>query len=77
MLPAPIRPIFMRLQTRASRAASGRLALVEEALLDQPRALLGGDLDVARREHEDLVGDPLHAAVERVRQPGSEVDQAL
>ena len=51
--------------------------LVEEALLDQPRALLGRDLDVARREQEDLVGDPLHAAVERVGQAGGEVDQAL
>src|SRR5918994_3904828 len=50
--------------------------LVEEALLDQPRALLRRDLDVARREQEDLVGDPLHAAVERVGEAGREVDQA-
>ena len=52
-------------------------ALVEKALFDQPRALLGGDLDVARGEHEDLVGDPLHAAVERVGKAAGEVDQAL
>src|SRR6185436_10891172 len=42
------------------------LRLVEEALLDQPRALLRRYLDVARSEKEDLVGDALHAAVERV-----------
>src|SRR4051812_742890 len=54
-----------------------RLGLVEEALLDQPRPLLRTHLDVARREQEHLVGDPLHAAVERVRQAGGEVDQAL
>src|SRR3954468_2696367 len=67
MLPAPISPMV-------KAQASG---LVEEALFDQPRALLRGDLDVARREHEHLVGDPLHAAVERVGQPAGEVDQAL
>ena len=59
--------------TRPSPASG----LVEEALLDQLRAFLGRDLDVARREHEDLVGDPLHAAVERVREAAGEVDQAL
>src|SRR5207247_9738427 len=59
------------------RKHMGPLRLVEEALLDQPRALLGGDLDVARREKEDLVGDALHPAVERVREPGGEVDQAV
>src|SRR4051794_1831849 len=67
MLPAPISPMV-------KAQASG---LVEEALFDQPRALLRGDLDVARREHEHLVGDPLHAAVERVGQPAGEIDQAL
>src|SRR4051794_21115121 len=67
MLPAPISPMV-------KAQASG---LVEEALFDQPRALLRGDLDVARREHEHLVGDPLHAAVERVGQPAREVDEAL
>ena len=34
-------------------------------------------LDVARREEEDLVGDPLHAAVERVGEAAREVDQPL
>src|SRR5215208_1159217 len=49
MLPAPIRPIFIapRLYRRAADAI---LRLVEEALLDQPRALLGRHLDVAWRE---------------------------
>ena len=36
-----------------------------------------GKLHVARRQQEHLVGDPLHPAVERVRQAGGEVDQAL
>src|SRR6476620_540503 len=63
MLPAPMRP-----STTVS-------ALVEEALLDELRALLRRDLDVARREHEDAVGDPLHAAVERVGQATGEVDE--
>src|SRR5215204_212649 len=54
------------------------LGLVEEAAaLEQPRALLGGDLDVPRREQEHLVGDALHAAVERVAEPAGEVDQPL
>src|SRR4051812_10006065 len=65
MFPDPMSPI---------RMGSG---LVEEALFDQRCALLRGDLDVARREHEHLVGDPLHAAVERVGQPAGEVDEAL
>ena len=60
-----------------SIGADKPLRLVEEALLDQPRALLGRDLDVARREQEHLVGDPLHAAVERVGEARGEVDQAL
>src|SRR4051794_30692731 len=72
MAPAPMRPIFTAMET--SRVGSG---LVEEALLDELRALLRGDLDVARREHEHLVGDALHAAVEGVRQPAREIDQAL
>src|SRR3954447_16786613 len=67
MLPLPISPSMRR----------GSLRLVEEALFDQPRALLRRDLDVARREHEHLVGDPLHAAVEGVGQPAGEVDEAL
>ena len=54
------------------------LSLVEEAAaLEQPGALLGGDLDVARGQQEDLVGDALHAAVQGVGQPAGEVDQAL
>src|SRR5512133_875305 len=65
MLPAPMRP-----STTGS-------ALVEEALFDELRAFLRRDLDVARREHEDLVGDPLHAAVEGVGEPAGEVDEAL
>src|SRR5919197_2752149 len=66
MFPAPTSPTI-----------TWRSTLVEEALLQEPRALLGGDLDVARRQQEHLVGDPLHAAVERVREPAREVDQAL
>ena len=62
---------------RRKRMPAQPSGLVEEALLDQPRALLGRDLDVARREHEDLVGDALHAAVERVGEAAGEVDQAL
>ena len=54
-----------------------RSGLIEEALLDQPRALLGGDLDVLRGQQEDLVGDPLHPAVQRVGEAAGEVDQAL
>src|SRR5438874_7075516 len=54
------------------------LGLVEEAAaLEESRALLGGDLDIARSEEEDLVGDPLHAAVEGVRQAAGKVDQPL
>src|SRR3954469_1804056 len=75
MLPAPMSPI--RIARQAYGAPRQRLALAEEALLDQPRALFRRDLDVARREQEDLVGDPLHPAVERVGEPGGEVDQAL
>src|SRR5438270_12074186 len=54
------------------------LRLVEEAAaLEERGTLLGGDLDVARREQEDLVGDALHPAVQRVGEPAREVDQAL
>src|SRR2546423_10197331 len=54
------------------------LGLVEEAAaLEEAGALLCGDFDVARRQEEDLVGDALHPAVERVRQPTGEIDQAL
>src|SRR3954452_2815382 len=68
MAPEQMRPIFTRNEA---------LALVEEALLDELRALLRRDLDVARREHEDLVGDPLHAAVQGVGQAAREVDEPL
>src|SRR5690242_18565047 len=64
---------------RLWRAASSRsLRLVEEATaLEEPCALLGRHLDVSRRKEEDLVSDPLHASVERVREAAAEVDQAL
>src|SRR5215212_4645655 len=73
MFPAPMRPSFIAPEAYPATGS----ALVEEALLDQPRALLGRHLDVARREQEHLVGDPLHAAVQRVGESGGEVDQAL
>src|SRR5215471_19187334 len=60
-----------------SRSGRLLLCLVEEAPLEHPRAVLGGQLDVARREQEDLVGDPLHPAVERVGEAAGEVDQPL
>src|SRR5215475_5528592 len=65
----PIRP--------RSPPAAPFLCLVEEAPLEHPRTVFGGQLDIARGEEEDLVGDPLHPAVERVRQPAGEVDQPL
>src|SRR5919108_2995697 len=56
----------------------GPLRLVEEAAaLEQACSLLGGDLDVARRQQEHLVRHALHGAVHRVRQPAREVDQPL
>ena len=39
--------------------------------------MLGGHFDVSRRQEEYLVGNALHAAVERVRETAGEVDQAL
>src|SRR5262249_19763219 len=60
-----------------SRPGRFLLCLVEEAPLEHPRAILGRQLDVARCEEEDLVGDPLHPAVERVRKAAGEVDQPL
>src|SRR5450759_4962662 len=56
---------------------AGELELIEEALLNEARPLLGRDLDVARREQEDLVADPLHAPVEGVGEPAAEVDESL
>src|SRR3954454_22361083 len=73
MFPAPMKPSFMGMKL----SGADELRLVEEALFDQPGALLGGDLHVARREQEDLVGDSLHATLEGVRQARGEVDQAL
>src|SRR5207244_10922451 len=56
----------------------GFLRLVEEAAaLEEAGALLGRDLDVSRREQEDLVRDALHAAVEGVGEPAREVDEPL
>src|SRR3954469_13660464 len=75
LFPAPMRPIRMRRE--AYRRPGRGLALVEEPFFDEAGALLGAHLDVARREQEDLVGDPLHAPVERVREAGREVDQPL
>src|SRR5437763_312916 len=54
------------------------LRLIEEAAaLQERRSLLRGDLDVARGEQEDLVGDSLHAAVQRIGEAAREVDQPL
>src|SRR3954469_13427448 len=53
------------------------LRLVEEAALEHPRAILRRQLHVARREEEGLVGNPLHAAVERIRETARKVDQPL
>src|SRR5437762_13413524 len=62
----------------ATGTPSPWLGLVEEAAaLEHAGALLGGHFDVPRRQQEDLVGDALHAAVERVREAAAEVDQAL
>src|SRR5512146_2306246 len=61
----------------APNGASPVLRLVEEAALEHSRAILRRQLHVARREEEDLVGDALHASVERVRQAAREVDQPL
>src|SRR5688500_17845165 len=72
MFPAPMSPIF----TGGAYLRPG-LGLVEEALLDKPRALFRRDLDVARSEKEDLVGDALHPAVEGEGQARGEVDQPL
>ena len=69
-VPAPMKPTCM---------AAGRESQdwLKKPFSISARALLRGDLDVARREQEHLVGDPLHAAVERVGEAGGEVDQAL
>src|SRR4051795_10518354 len=82
MLPAPMNPICMRSEYGGSAGAiltrrERPSGLVEEALFDELGLLLGRDLNVARGQHEDLVRDPLHAAVEGVRQAAGEVDQPL
>src|SRR5579862_525652 len=51
--------------------------VVEATTLEQLGTLLRAHLDVSRREQKHLVGDALHAAVERVRETAREVDQAL
>src|SRR6266550_3921738 len=52
------------------------LRLVEEpAPLEQLSALLGAHLHVSRSEQEHLVGDALHAAVQRVCEAASEVHE--
>src|SRR5207244_13510646 len=56
--------------------ASSRL-VEEAAALEQAGTLLGRDLDVSRREQEDLVRDALHAAVQSVGSPAREVDAPL
>src|SRR5260221_4321223 len=65
-------------RTTRPRSARGRgfLRLVEEAApLEQLSALLGAHLPVSRSEQEHLVGNALHASVERVGQATCEVDQ--
>src|SRR5207344_2603227 len=59
------------------RSAQNLGLVVEAASLDRASAFLGGELDVARRQEEDLVGDALHAPVERIREPAREVDEPL
>src|SRR2546430_12560720 len=72
------RPGWVTPMERISGCAAAFLRLVEEpAALQHPGPLLRRDLDVLRREQEDLVGHALHAAVERVREPAREVDQPL
>src|SRR5579864_121438 len=51
--------------------------VVEAAALEQLRALLCAHLHVSRGEQKYLVGDALHAAVERVGESAREVDQAF
>src|ERR1700730_2586516 len=66
--------------SRTTRPRSARgcgfLRLVEEpAPLEELSALLGAHLHVSRGEQEHLVGDALHAAVQRVGEAACEVDQ--
>ena len=70
MLPDPAKPTFHRPQD------------VDQDWLKKPfstrRAFSSADTStLAGREHEGLVGDLLHSAVERVGEAGAEVDQPL
>src|SRR3954449_9098213 len=58
-----------------ARRRGPRSGLVEEAGVEVARLVLGGQLDVLGRQQEDLVGDSLHAALERVGEARGEVDQ--
>src|SRR5215216_1669143 len=60
-----------------SAPTSGALVGRTGAALEQAGAFLRRDLHVARGEQEDLVRHALHPAIERVREPAREVDQAL
>src|SRR6266567_6176587 len=67
-------------RTTGPPSARGRvfLRLVEEpAPLEKLSALFGAHLHVSRGEQEHLVGDALHAAVQRVGEAAREVDQPL
>ena len=83
MLPAPMSPICMVVsmkeplpRARRGRRDRGHDWLKKPFSMSSAR-LLRADLHVARGEHEDLAGDPLHAAVQRVREAAGEVDEAL
>src|SRR3712207_5715301 len=67
ILPAPIIPTF-------SKSPLGRSELVEERPFGDALALLGAHLDVARGQEEDAAGDGLNLAIQRVGEPGAEVD---
>src|SRR4051794_23503764 len=72
----------MAIQVSVSRISPSTLmrqlsALVEEAALDDACLVLGSDVDVGRREQEDLVGHPLDAPTQTEDQPSREVDQPL
>src|SRR6266540_7508377 len=74
---API-DVFLYAAERERLVPPARSCLIEEAaLFEKARAFLGGDLHVARRQQEHLVGDSLHASIEGVCQPAPEVDQPL
>src|SRR5215207_8455046 len=67
ILPAPIIPTFSK------SPLDKELELVKERPLGDALALLGADLDVARGEQEDPVGNALDVAVERVGEARAEV----